>query len=310
MPIARKNLLRLATGVLASSLLVLGSATTAEAKAGAPDYRAASSFDGDAPTIDVNVTTDAGFSLPSDVRAGFVTFKVSTPESGYHGFQGFRLKNGASLATVMEDFRLGVAAETAEENAAGARGLLQHATLIGGVVTSSFAPISVTVPLEPGTYYFFDLNDFFTPVTPRVHTLQAVGVGHWSGLPRYDATIYTVMDSADQPRFIAPTDQSATGTFLVVNPADEIHEAVWRSVQPGTTDEYIQQYYDAFLAGNPIARPWLDIQHGLQAMSPERFAVIHIDLPPGLYAMLCLVPSDESGLPHAYIGMHQVVTLH
>src|SRR5262249_4461696 len=161
MPMAPKNLLRLTIGVLASGLLVLGSATTAEAKAGVPDYRAASSFQGDAPTIDVNVTTSDGFSLPTDVRAGFVTFNVSTRESSYHGFQGFRVKNGASVATVMEDFRLGVAAETAEENAAGARGLLQHATLIGGVVTSAFAPISVTVPLEPGTYYFFDLNDFF-----------------------------------------------------------------------------------------------------------------------------------------------------
>jgi hypothetical protein len=310
MPIARRNLLRLATGVLASGVLVLGSATTAQAKAGVPDYRAASSFQGHAPTISVNVTTDAGFSLPSHVRSGFVTFKVSTPEPTYHGFQGFRLKNGASVATVLEDFRLGVAAETAEENAAGARGLLQHSTLVGGVVTSSFAPISVTVPLEPGTYYFFDLNDFFNGVAPRIHTLVAVGQPHWSGLPRFSQVILTVMNSADQPRFVAPTDQSATGTFLVVNPADEIHEAVWRSVKPGTTDEYIQQYYDAFLAGHPIARPWLDIQHGLQAMSPERFAVIHIDLPPGLYAMLCLVPSDESGLPHAYIGMHQVVTLH
>jgi len=178
------------------------------------------------------------------------------------------------------------------------------------VVTSVFAPISVTVPLETGTYYFFDLNDFFNGIAPRVHTLRAVGRGHWSGLPRFSQSIFLIMNAQQQPRFIAPTDQSAKGTFLVVNPADEIHEAVWRSVKPGTTDDYIQQYYDAFLAGHPIARPWLDIQHGLQAMSPGRFAVIHIDLPPGLYAMLCLVPSDESGLPHGYIGMHQIVTLH
>jgi len=44
-------------------------------------------------------------------------------------------------------------------------------------------------------------------------------------------------------------------------------------------------------------------------MSPGQFAVFHLDLPPGLYALICYVPSDETGLPHAHMGMHQVVTL-
>src|SRR5262249_2640374 len=109
MPMARKNLLRLTIGGLASRLLVLGSATTAEAKSGGPDYQDPSSFEGRAPTIDVNMTSSAGFSLPSTVRAGYVTFNVSTPESrSYHGFQGFRLKPeaSASAAPLMHDLLL------------------------------------------------------------------------------------------------------------------------------------------------------------------------------------------------------------
>ncbi|MFL6136547.1 MAG: hypothetical protein ACJ74O_01960 [Frankiaceae bacterium] len=303
---------RLVVAAAAGSALVLATATGAGAS-GSPfaqaSYTSASAFKGHAPTIDVNVTTDGGFSLPRQVRAGFVTFRVSTPEDTYHGWQGFRLENGATVDQVIHDFTIGVAGETLEENAEGAQGLLRDATLVGGVVTTPVAPIEVTLPLERGTYYFFDLADIFNGVTPRVHALRAVGTPNWKGLPRYSQVIQTVMDGMD-PRFIAPTDQHADGTYLVVNsPSDEIHEAVWRAVIPGTTDAYITQYYNAFLAGTPIARPWLDSQHGLQAMSPNRFAVIHIDLPPGQYALLCLVPSDESGLPHAYIGMHEVVTL-
>jgi hypothetical protein len=327
MLLSRKMPLRLFLVGAAGSALVLAMSTGAGA-GGSPamrmvpashatagdatdaNYTSASVFDGHAPTIDVNVTTDGGFALPANVRAGFVTFKVSTAEDTYHGWQIFRLKNGATVDQVVHDLTIGVAGATFEENAQGAAALLQDATLIGGAVTTPFAPIEVTVPMETGTYYVFDIADIFNGVTPRVHTLRAVGTPNWKGLPRYSQVIQTVMEGMD-PHFIAPTDENANGTYLVVNsPSDEIHEAVWRQVIPGTTDAYVQQYYEAFLAGTPIDRPWLDSQHGLQAMSPNRFAVIHIDLPPGDYALLCLVPSDESGLPHAYIGMHEVVTLH
>src|SRR5262249_22079376 len=155
-------------------------------------------------------TASGGFSLPSTVRAGYVTFNVSTPESSsYHGFQGFRLNPGvnASAATVLDDFWLSVTSKTPTGAVIGSRGLLQHATLIGGVVASSFAPISLTVPLEPGTYYFFDLGDFFRGMVPELHTLQAVGSGHWSGLPQFSQTILTATN-----QFVAPTNQSAMGT--------------------------------------------------------------------------------------------------
>ena len=45
-------------------------------------------------------------------------------------------------------------------------------------------------------------------------------------------------------------------------------------------------------------------------MSPGQFAVFHLDLPPGQYALVCLVPDDRTGVPHSHMGMHQVVTLH
>src|SRR5438132_1060924 len=78
------------------------------------------------------------------------------------------------------------------------------------------APTSVTMAMPPGTYYFFDLADVFNGVTPRIHTIQAVGRPHWSGLPRFSQVIVATMING-APRFVAPTDERANGTYLVVN---------------------------------------------------------------------------------------------
>ncbi|WP_412539524.1 hypothetical protein R8Z50_27270 [Longispora sp. K20-0274] len=264
------------------------------------------------PVLAFDVTTEGGFTLPaSRLHAGYITFTVSTAETGYHGIQGFRVNPGHTPEEVVNDLRLGVQSADPADNAAGALALQTDAVLIGGVVTSAYAPISVTVQLCAGTYYFFDLNDFFTDgiSTPRMHTLEVWGGTRQAGRPDYDAEIVT-NEMNDMFGFDAPTAQSATGTYKVTNITDEVHEVVWRAVAPGTTDAYIQTYYDAVVAGTPRPpRPWLDRQHGLQAMSPGQTAYIHINLPVGAYALLCLVPDDKDGMPHAYMGMHKVVDL-
>ncbi|GIG62047.1 hypothetical protein Lfu02_64190 [Longispora fulva] len=295
---------RILTVAAAVAGLVLGSGSAAVANNGG--------VPAPVPVLAFDVTTAGGFTLPaSRLHAGYITFTVSTSETGYHGIQGFRVNPGHTAEEVVNDLRLGVQSADPADNAAGALALQTDAVLIGGVVTSAYAPISVTVQLCPGTYYFFDLNDFFTDgiTTPRLHTLETWGGTRQSGRPAYDGVIET--NEADHtPGFNAPVAQHATGTYKVVNTTDEVHEVVWRSIVPGTTDAYIQTYYDAVVAGTPRPpRPWLDRQHGLQAMSPGQTAYIHINLPVGAYALLCLVPDDADGMPHAYMGMHKVVDL-
>jgi hypothetical protein len=291
----RSRIVRLALAVAAAGGLVLTSATSASA---AP---------GHAPTINISVTTADGFSMPSVVHAGFVTFSVSSPEVAYHGIQGFRPINGKTAADVVHDLELGVLSDNPADNAAGALALQTDAVLIGLAVTNGSATIDVTVPLEAGTYYFFDLNDFFEGLTPRLHTLNALGSPNWFGLPGFSQVIDATM-LGDNPTFISPTSFDSTQNFLVVVSGDEIHEAVFRPVRAGITDDYINTFYDAVVNGTPRPpSPWTGGQTGLQAMSPGRWAVVHITIT-GSYALICYVPSDETGLPHGYTGMHKVVT--
>jgi hypothetical protein len=310
MSLIRSGRVRAAASVVASAALVLAMSAAMPATA-APAH--GSSF-GDPPVIDVNITTDAGFTLPASVRPGLVTFRVTTPETTYHGFQGFRTKNGATKDQVVADLVEGLSGDPVRA-AAGASGLLVHATLIGGVVPGAFGAISSTVLMTPGTYYFFDLNDIFIEgQVPRVHTMEVRGPIQGLRVPHIDAVALLQShehNGEDMHSIAIQGDLPANGTFLVVNTADEVHELVFRQVIPGTTDEYLTTYFDAVRNGTPRPpRPWVDIQHGLQAISPGVFAFVKIELPPAPYAALCLVPSADIGIGHNLMGMFKIVNLH
>ena len=306
---------RIATALVGCGALALTSASAAEASSPATT---AARHGGQIPVISLDMTEAGGFSLPSNVPSGLVTFKVTSPEDGFHAFQGLRINPGYTLDDILYDLTLGLSDDSAQ-NALGHQLLLQQAVLVGGVVTSPEGPISFTAQLEPGTYYFLDLNDFFlTGLAPRVHTLQARGALPSGGaLPAYDAVIVGTMGADHMPIFQnVPATFGHNGTFLFVNASDELHEAVFRPTRPGITDQYITDFYNAVVSGDPNRppSPWIGRQRGLQALSPGRIAWLHIELNTGPNAMICYVPSDEAGppengLPHAYIGMHTMLDL-
>ena len=259
--------------------------------------------------ISVNITTTDGFSLPHSVHAGWVTFQVGTPESSYHALQVLRLKGHSTLSQVLADFTLGLS-DSRADNARGSTQLVQDATLMGGVVTSSYAPQSVSIPMTPGTYYAFDQNEIGGATPVRVHTLKVTGKMDWAGMPGFSSVVGMFINNMDMPQFAAPSSIQAKSNILMYGQGDELHEAVFRPILPNVDDAYITQYYKDLDAGLPHApSPWTDIQHGLQAMSPGQFAVFHVNLPPGHYALVCLVPDDTTGIAHSHMGMHHVLDL-
>lgn len=313
MSITGKRSFRLAAAVVTAGALAFATPAAASTVVGAEHGKVVvpASWGDKAPVIDVTMTT-AGFDLPDAVHAGFVTFRVGSPESSYHAFQGLSVKPGFTLEQVIADFQLG-GSSTPAQRAEGHRNLLAHATLIGGVVTTPLAPLSVTVPLEAGTYYFFDQNEIgpLGSPPPAVHTLTAHGKAKWEGLPEFSSVIGMSAHMGDEmPMFNAPDHFDAHGATLIYNDSEELHEAVWVTVKEGTTDAYLADYYNRINNGLPrIPAAWTSTQHGLQAMSPGRFAVLQMDLPTGLNALLCLIPDDETGFSHARMGMFKVVTL-
>ncbi len=288
------------------------------------------------PVVSFTMSNDLGFEFPTSWRAGNITLKGSTTDTTYHALQGFQPLNGHTNDEVVENLRKGVAGATLEESAEGHRWLLENALLVGGVVTTLRGPVSVTIPLERGTYTFFDVNDIFLGITPRLHTVQVYGSWRSSPLPAYETEfsasgmstngtmshpmqqINATMSNSDDPVFKAPLQLSAhPTTFRAIVTKDELHEIVVRPTLPGITNEYLKTYYDAVRDGTPRpTAPWkltstggFERAAGVQAMSPHRWAIVSFDWDAGPYALLCLVPSADNGQPHSYIGMFHMVEL-
>jgi hypothetical protein len=313
MSIAGKRSFRLAASLVAAGALTFAAPAAASTVVGAEHGKVVipASWGHKAPVIDVTMTT-AGFDLPDAVHAGFVTFRVGSPEDSYHAFQGVSVKPGYTVQQVIADFQLGAGA-TPAERAQGHRDLLAHATLIGGVVTTPEAPLSLTVPLDKGTYYFFDMNELgaLGSAGPVVHTLTAHGNPKWEGMPEFSSMIgMSTTMGEDMPMFHAPDQIAAGSSTLIYNDSEELHEAVWVKVKDGITQAYLDDYYYRINNGLPrLPSPYASTQRGLQAMSPGRFAVLELDLPAGVNALLCLIPDEKSGLSHARMGMRQIMTL-
>ncbi len=310
--------IRIGTALVGCGALALAGASSAGASGaiGAPAAETPAGG-GHIPVISVSMTNAGGFSVPSTVHSGLVTFRVTSPENSFHALQGVRVNPGFTIDDIIHDLSLGLSDDPAD-NALGHQLLLQQAVLVGGVVTAPDGPISVTIQLEPGTYYFLDLNDFFLGITPRVHQLQARGAMVGGGLPPFDTVITAAMTGPDDlPIFQnVPAELRHDATFFFLNASDELHEAVFRPTRDGITDQYLTDFYNAIIAGdpNPPASPWIGRQRGLQALSPDRWAIVHIELNTGPNALICFVPSKEAGpphngLPHVFIGMHNMTNL-
>lgn len=310
------------TALVAGGGGALVAATAAVANAGNDTGAQTAGGHAGRPTVVTVTLTDAGFRLPRAIPAGVVTFRITSPETTYHALQGFRLKNGGTLTDIIEALRGGVN-DDREAAAAGHRTLLDKAVLIGGAVGVQEQVIAVTVVLDPGTYYFLDVNDYFIEglADPRVQTLRVVGRRGRVQLPAFDETIVAIdheMDDMAEDHhetfgFDSPTTLRRRGTYLMVNASSEIHDIVWRHAQPGTTDAYLNDYYAAVVGGTPLPgpSPWLESNtHGLQGVSPGRVAVVEIGFAEaGDYAMVCYVPSKVSGIPHTLEGMHLMTTM-
>lgn len=314
MSIVGKRSFRLAAALIAMGAVAFASPATASTVIGAEHGNVVipASWGKKAPVIDVNITS-AGFDLPDSVHAGFVTFRVTSPDADGHAFAGLSVNPGYTLDQVMADFQLGLSS-VAATRAEGHRNLLVHATLIGGVLTTPETAFSLTVPLEAGTYYFFDQNQVGAPGSPPppLHALSVHGNAKWDGMPAFSTVIGASASEGHHgmPVFHAPDSMPASGSALVYNDSDQLHEALWRTVKEGTTNADLDLYY--YQLNNNLPRtnnPFTGPTRGVQALSPGRFVVVEMDLPPGLNALVCFVPDSTTGASHSRMGMRQVINL-
>lgn len=241
------------------------------------------------------------------VEGGTVSFKVSTTNPAPQGNGGstislFRPKHGVTLAKVFADLREEFSSNPATA-AKGTRDIVRDVSLFGLADVVPGYPEVVTENLRPGTYYLMDLAKFTGVGQPEIIRLFVTGNDRGSSLY---ASVHVTTTSAD--RFIGPRSWPHRGTYLFHNAADTIHFMAVAPVKAGTTDKQIQAFFDSHSQSPP---PFFrnGPSGGNDVVSPGGTLLVSYNLPPGTYVLLCFVADDVTGMPHAVMGMHEVIRL-
>ncbi|MET9885960.1 hypothetical protein ABZZ20_23035 [Streptomyces sp. NPDC006430] len=306
----RTALLKHGVRAAASAALVLATSLGGPAVASTTDHDDAqeqAGLDRRAPRpVDVRITA-SGIEAPQFAQAGLVTFRVRTDDPNGHFLQAFRPHAGVTVDQVLADLAKAVSHQPVP-TVEGIAAVRDEAELFGGAQVTPSVSETFTTPITAGEIVLLDFGAFLAdPAHPITRTLQLRGYGRSGDLTDFADSLVIERDTPDGPRFDVHGLDRAEDSILVHNSSNELHEMAVQPVAPGTTDAQIQAVFDRTASG-PL--PFTGRPVGLGVVSPGRSALLETrNLPPGTYVLLCFVPDDRIGLPHAVKGMHKVVVL-
>ena len=161
-----------------------------------------------------------------------------------------------------------------------------------------------TANLEPGTYAFTcfvpapDGNAHFQKGMVGEATVSGGTTGQ---LPQADVTI-----AGTEFDFIGTEGlRSGSQTVKVVNEGRQEHFWAMAALAPGKNAQDVVKFFSGPPSGPP---PVTGFPGLVSSLLPGREATRTLDLAPGSYVMICLVP-DTDGTPHAAKGMLKQITV-
>lgn len=264
----------------------------------------------------IEVTLNAsGIHAPESHEGGLVTFRVKTNDAGGRQLQVLRPHRGVSIDQVLHDLKDAVNEQVPATTIAGIRAVTAETEALAGAFVTPKVHEEFTEEISAGTVYLLDFTAFLAdPTKPVIKPLELCGSnGHKLAKAAKSAHgIVIEKETKAGPRFETKNVDSVRGAYLVHNRSKELHEMELQPVAPHTTDQQIQAFFDALAQGKqPPKSPFTGPPAGLGALSPGHSALLRAHgLRPGTYVLLCFIPDEDLGVPHAFIGMHKVVELH
>jgi len=294
-----RRVTRLLAAVALTTTPVIATATTHTA-AGAAGLPAP-------PVIKIvmgNTPADMTVDTVNPRQAGRVTFEVVTTTDEERDFQIAKVPAGLTFERIVDLVERGL--ETDGPPDLSALRTFDHlVTLLGGVNALPGLTASVTLTLAPGVYYLIDTTSPAREALPAAKRLEV----HGPIAPTAFAAS-GIVTFAPGHRFVT-THLPADGTILVRNRDDEPHFMFLEPVAPNATNSLIQSIFDRAMAGDESAFDQFPGRDGPATgtgiISPGYQTAFTYHLTPGLYDMACFWPDAETGLPHAFMGMHKVV---
>jgi hypothetical protein len=225
------------------------------------------------------------------VHAGRILFKAKTTDGG-HVLQVARLRNGYTIEQAGPDI------EKAMQGDVPAVQRVDHGiSFRGGVATHPLRPGRYSTVLKAGQYVVLDQQG------GGLAMLTVTG-SHMRRVPApHHGTVTTfTFGFGSYPRAM-----TAHGWIRMSNQSDQPHFVELQRVQPGTTAAMVRKTLTSGSEEEPSWTLKADTTSGV--ISPGTTEVMHVDLPAGRYLLLCWWPDDETGMPHALMGMWKLVTL-
>jgi hypothetical protein len=270
------------TAVLAAGMTVAGAVTIGAASAGA-------AAPGNQIVIRIS-NSHMRFSSGNTIRPGTYTFKVVSADGRDHTVQIARLHQGYTLAQARADLDKSFGGDTA-----AIRRIDDRITFRGGAEAHR-KPGWFSTTLYATRYLVIDQNSDVVRYLTVTGSRRAGSAPATAG--RSTAYSYGFGSSRRLP---------AHGWVRLFNQSDQPHFWVVQRIKEGTTARQVKRYFASGSEKNP---PWL-LRAGTDSgvISPYYGQNMHLDLPVGEYLTACFWPDDDTGMPHALMGMWQIVHL-
>lgn len=271
----------------AALIAVAGAAVaTVTGAAGAADAAAA----GHVHHVTARMTAKSiHLNVGNTVHAGTVAFKAVSADGARHELQIVRLHKGYTLQQAESDLNKSFGGDVKAINR-----IDHNVSFRGGAPAKPGKPGYVTVDLNKGRYYLVDQDGGGLSWLNVRGTANRAPVAHKGWIT---ATSYN---------FVTSKVLSNSGVMNIGNISDQPHFVELQRVANGTTHKEVAAFFK-HPAGNPSWIRHAGTDSGV--ISPYHHEYLSYNLPSGEYLVACFWPDDETGMPHAFMGMWRLVHL-
>lgn len=243
------------------------------------------------PTVHVKID-GRGVHLPggSAMRAGKMIFQVKSGK-GSHTLQVAKLNNGYTLAQAGADLNKAFGGDVA-----AIRRVDDNVSFRGGAEATPSHPGAFGISLARGKYLLLDQDS---------NAYRWITV--WGKAPARRALPSQGGITAYSYGFGTSSRLNHSGWLTFNNVSDQPHFLVMQRVKSYVTPKMVRKYFASGSQQNP---KWaLKANTDTGVVSPYRAEVLKYDLPAGKYLIACFWPDDDTGMPHALMGMWKLITL-
>jgi hypothetical protein len=261
------------------------------------------------PELAITATADAYEGLPAETPAGRYVVALTSA-------MGADASAGVEFLMLPEDVSFDGFLAALTESMEGPPEWYYQTYLAGGLVADPESTSQGIFELRPGAYAVWSGGDPEAAQSPVELVVSGEAATPEAATePSADATLTMFEYGFDLEGALAAGPQ----LLKVTNVGAQPHFAVLVQPDVPVTKEQVGMVLEAEMAGTPTA----DAAAAAGVSNPEawRFAEyagtismgatewIAVDLAPGTYVLVCFVPEIGTGVPHAYQGMYDVITV-